>query len=225
MPPLFAMEILSAGAEVSVPHIVIGKNVWLLSDNDDRLFMLPETYYARINNLSETHYFINFNGVSGKVSKNSVSTTGYHLIISPTTVQARIDGNFHDFSQIALKERPAVTAQTVTEIPVIDSFTILGEYPQESGNNWYFVQYKSHFGYLQTDRTDTPSLTIETFNPAPPTNNPPNNSGNNPSANGGVFNGISGGALRIVIIIGLAIPAILIIFLIFRPSRNRKYYD
>ena len=42
---------------VDIPYVVIGENVWLLDvESGSRLFLLPETYYAKISNLDENFY-------------------------------------------------------------------------------------------------------------------------------------------------------------------------
>lgn len=42
-----------------------------------------------------------------------------------------------------------------------------------------------------------------------------------------LINGLEGNTLRIIVIIALAVPALIIVFILFRPSRGRKekYYD
>jgi hypothetical protein len=218
-----------AGAQTSTPHIVAGENVWFLNDDGERLFLMPKTYFARINNMDETHFFITFNGLNGKVARDSVSTTGYHLDARGTAVNAFIDGQFADFiTNFSLRARPDRLSATAHDVPIRQEFTILGQYP--AGNEvWYYVRVlngaNAAFGYVLSERTTVKELTYEPFVPEvlvtanqPPAPEPP-------TGGGGVFAGANGNAFRILTVIGLCVPVVLILFLLFKPNRNRKYFD
>ncbi|MBR2479785.1 MAG: hypothetical protein IKB56_00580, partial [Clostridia bacterium] len=66
-----------AYADNSTPHVVIEADIWLYDDKGEKIFMLPKSYYARINNLDDTYYYVTFNGVAGKIKKNEVRAVGY----------------------------------------------------------------------------------------------------------------------------------------------------
>lgn len=221
---LLILALISAGsptafAATGTPHIIIDGEVWLLDDGGNRLFLLPDTYYAKINNLDDTYYYVTFNGVSGKVSKNVVTTTGYHTTAPGTSAEIKVNDNFSDFVSISLKAAPSSAAQNIAAVPTPDAFTFLGHYPTQTEGVWYYCKYGDYYGYIKQDRTTMTELNIGTFVPEAPQEteekDPPKN----------LLDGLEGKELRILIIIGLAIPAVLIIFLLFRPQRNRKYYD
>ncbi|NLO64234.1 MAG: SH3 domain-containing protein [Clostridiales bacterium] len=217
---------LPAQASVGTPHIVVSGEVWLLDENGNRLFLLPDTYYARINNLDDAYYYITFNGVSGKVSKNVVTTTGYHTTAKGTLAELRVSEAFIEFVSINLKASPGITAENVVALPVTESFTFLGEYPTSEGV-WYYVKYNQHYGYIRSDRTNIPDMNIEAFVPEPAPSEPTQETPEPEKPIKELINGLEGNTLRIIVIVALAIPALIIIFILFRPSKGRKekYYE
>lgn len=121
LPALFCLR-APAHAATGTPHVVVSGEVWLLDENGVKLFLLPDTYYARINNLDDGYYYITFNGVSGKVSKNVVSTTGYHATAKGTTAELQVNKDYVEFVSINLKAEPTLSATNVVAMPVTDSF-------------------------------------------------------------------------------------------------------
>jgi hypothetical protein len=205
---------------VSTPHVVIEGEVWLLDSQGSRLFLLPETYYAKIDNMDNDFYFITFNGISGKVGKNLVSTIGYHTQASGTMQELRIDPQYYDFKTIALKS--SMDGGEEILLPVNDSFIFLGEYPLTE--MWYCIRYNDKIGYIKAARTTAPNIQIPVFKPEQP---------QQPNTSGGGSEIIDtpkekASLLRILIIAGLCVPAVILIFLLFKPQKPRKrryYYD
>ena len=214
----------AAFAATDTPHIVVDGEVWLLNEMGEKIFLLPDSYYARINNLDDAYYYVTFNGVSGKVSKNVVGTTGYHTAATGTMCQLSIAPEYAEFAAIKLKCRPDLSASDVVEIPVEQPFTFLGEHPAADAV-WYYVQYNQYYGYLKADRTTMPETDFPVFvpeeipqevvdptDPAVEETDPPS--------------GLDRRDLRIIVIVGLAVPAVAVIFLLFRPKGKRKrFYD
>ena len=211
---------------VSTPHIKISGEVWLLSNDGNKLFQLPDTYYAKIDNLDETYYYVNFNGINGKVLKLQVSTVGYHEKALGTLRDLRISDSYSEFDSINLKTAPDLSSANTVAMPIRESFTFLGKY-QTNNDLWYYVKYNQYYGYVKADRTTQPNIVFDDFVPAvleqkTPTSNEPSTS---PPKS--VFEGLNANQdfLKIIIIIGLTIPAILIIFLLFKPSKyNSTHY-
>lgn len=217
-----------ACAATSTPHIVVSGEVWLLNESGEKLFLLPDTYYARINNLDDAYYYVTFNGVSGKVSKNVVSTTGYHTTALGTSTEMQIDSKYVEFVSINLKSQPNVASDNVIALPVTDSFTFIGQYPTSDGM-WYFVKYNQYCGYIRSERTSVPDIKIAAFRPEvePTQNTPETPPQEKPDGISQFFNGLEGNTLRVVVIAALAVPAIIVIFVLFRPKKGRKekYYE
>ena len=208
------------------PHIVVSGDVWLSDAEGVRLFMLPNTYYARINNLDENYYYVTFNGVSGKVNKNEVSTVGYHTQATGTLRDLTIAEEYSEFTAINLKTSPDLGAENAVAVPVTATVTFIGTYPTSSGM-WYYVKYEQFYGYIRAERTETPEMIIPDFVPEP---EPDTETSAPPSENEedeGVLSALESRELQIVIIVGLAIPAIAIVVLLFRPraGKREKYYE
>jgi len=227
---IILLVLLSKGGETAyagtgTPHIIISGDVWLLDEmSGEKLFLLPDTYFARINDSFDAeYYYVTFNGVSGKISRNLVSATGYHTTAKGTGVDMRVsDETYSKYGSIRLRSAPSYAAKEITQIPVENGFYFVGKYPTDSGI-WYYINYSGVYGYIESEITNQPVLNIEDFIPesAPVTNTPTDN----PDTDGNIFSGIKGSELRIIIIIGLSVPAVLMLFLLFRPSKSRKYYD
>ena len=153
-----------AAFAADTPHIVADGDVWLLSGDGVRLFMLPDTYYARINNLDENFYYVTFNGVSGKVDKNTVSAVGYHTTAAGTSREIGVSADIKPF---------------VPEDP-----------PSED---------------VSAPADDTAA-----------------------TSDGSVMDALDDNELKIIIIVGLAVPAIAVVVLLFRSrgaGRSREPYD
>lgn len=202
----------------STPHVKITGDVWLLGNDGNKLFLLPDTYYAEIDNLDETYYYISFNGVSGKVQRPIVSTVGYHEKAPGTMQDLKIADSYAEFDAINLKSRPDLSADNVTTMPIKDSFIFLGRYPAED-SLWYYVKYNQFYGYIKASRTSVTDITFEPFTPAPNNSEEVSLPASTPKKS--VLDGLGSenSTLRIIIIVGLAVPAILIIFLIFKPTK------
>lgn len=207
---------------VSAPHIIIDGEIWLLSDQGGRLFLLPDTYYAKIDNMDNDFYYITFNGISGKVEKNLVSTIGYHTQADGTMQELRIDPQFYDFKTIALKSAMDGAAEEIL-LPVSESFIFLGEYPLTE--MWYCIRYNDKIGYIKAARTTVPNIQIPVFVPE---NASPDNTGDNPESDAPGTEFDKAPLIRVLIIAGLCVPAIILIFLLFKPQKPKKrryYYD
>jgi len=215
----------ASAAVVSSPHIKIAGEVWLLSNDGTRLFILPNTYYAKIDNLDETYYYVNFNGINGKVVKTQVSTVGYHEKALGTLRDLKISDSYSEFDGINLKATPDLSSVNIVSMPIKASFTFIGKYSTNEGL-WYYVKYNQYLGYIKADRTTNPNISIENFVPVALTEDgiPNKEPTSSPKS---VFEGLNANQdiLKIIIIIGLTIPAILIIFLLFKPSKyNSSHY-
>lgn len=223
----FPLERAAVAAVTNTPHIEAVGEVWLLEEETgNRIFLLPDSYYARINNLDDNYYYVTFNGVNGKVSKNTVSAVGYHTTAKGTSALLGFSADYMRYAaSMHLRKTPSASGEIVDTVPTNDSFTVLGVYPSQSEGVWYYVKYNQYYGYLHSACTETPDITFETFVPeTPPTEsvNVENPGVDEPSPEEGVLDNKT---LRILIIVGLSVPAVLIIFLLFRPGKKKNYYD
>lgn len=218
----YAISPFAVAHAVDIPYIIISGEVWLLDiTTGNRIFVLPETYYARIDNLDSNYYYVTFNGVSGKVEKVTVSTVGYHTTATGTIQDIQIAEKYHTFTEIKIK-----TAMdgggTDIEVPTSESLIFLGKYP--STDMWYYVKYNESCGYIRAEFTNQPNMVISKFIPEEKPKSDEN--GNNP--NGNSKTKLNPDLIKILIISGLCFVLIIIIILIFRPNKNRKnryYYE
>lgn len=219
---VYNVPLASASYALSTPHIIITDGVWLLDvDSGSRLFLLPETYYAQIDNMDNDFYYVTFNGVAGKVEKSIVSTVGYHTQATGTMQEIKIHSQYYDFKTIILKSSMDLSSTEIV-VPVEESFIFLGLYPLSE--MWYCIRYNDNVGYIKASRTTLPQIEIAPFVPE-------TEKGAEEPAQ--IIKGETSGMdlsnpslLRILIIIGLSIPALLLIFLLFRPQKGKKtrYY-
>ena len=204
----------------STPHVVISGEVWLLTETGEKLFLLPDSYYARINNLDESYYYVTFNGVNGKVNKNIVSTTGYHTTAQGTMCDINVASEYAEFVSINLKSRPDLSSENVTSVPINEPFTFLGVYPAEDGR-WYYVKYAEYYGYLKQERTTMPSYEVTPFVPetlpvVAPEETPSEEDNSEPEP--------LDSNLKIIIIVGLAVPAVFLVILLFKNNNKKERY-
>lgn len=211
----FLLPTSVAFADTKTPHIIIEGDIFLQDMEGKNIFLLPNSYYAKINNIDEEFYYIIFNGVNGKVSKKLVSTTGYSNASPETTKSLAISPDYKEFNSINLKKEPNLDSESVFNMPISSAFTYLGEYPTKNGN-WYYVKFEQFYGYIRCERTNTPDITIDAFLP-----NDKAESGGEAAERPVVDFFKNGSELKIVIIIGVMIPSILMILLLFRPSKKQ----
>lgn len=207
-----------AAEAASTPHVIITENVWLCSSSGDRLFLLPNTYYAEITGMDETFYFVTFNGVSGRVEKNEVTTIGYHTKADGTMRDMKVDEAYAEFTSINLKSRPDLASTNLVAMPTNANFTFIGRFPLEK-ELWYAVRFDQYFGYIRAARTNVKDIAFENFVPqeAPVSATPVDD----PKGGGELLKGDgtnSSTTLKIVLVVGLIVPAVLIVFLVFKPK-------
>lgn len=202
---------------LATPHVVIEQQVWLLDiDSGSRLFIIPQTYYAKIDNMDDDFYYVTFNGVNGKVERNLVSTVGYHTQAAGTMQEMRVHSQYSDFKSIALKSSMDSSHEDII-MPVNESFIFIGEYPLTE--MWYCVSYNDQIGYIRASRTTVPDIQIPTFIPEEEETESVKPQENTDEEEGFFQNS---SVLRIIIVAGLSIPAVLMIILLFKPQKTKK---
>ncbi len=225
--PLVLLAVPANAQEIPTkPHVVIGDGVWLYATDGSRLFVLPNSYYAEITSLDDYYYYITFNGISGRVKQAEVTTIGYHTTATGTLYDLKVASDYAEFSHIILKQTPDLSSPTVTTIPTNASFTYVGSYPIED-EIWYAVRWEQYYGYVRAVRTNCPTMNISPFVPEEMPTVSTDTSTDAPAdtptieTNSGQLTEASppDNTLKIILIIGLIIPAVLVIFLIFRPKK------
>jgi hypothetical protein len=212
---------------LDMPHIIIIDNIWLLNENGIKLFVLPHSYYAKILNMDENYYYISFNGVSGMINRSIASVVGYHTTAKGTSEVLTINDDYYEFDSIFLKKTPLLSSENIISIPVSDSFTFIGEYPQDDNDLWYYVKYNQYYGYIRSVRTNKPTMEYDTFIPEKLVNDPSDdsNSDSTQKQSDNTNSTMNENIIRTAIVIGLVIPAGFVIMIIFKSGKNKKYHD
>ncbi len=224
---LVAFCLLFAPAETrscyaqDAPYIVIGENVWLLDKQGEKLFLLPETYYAPIEGIDETYYTVVFNGVTGKVARNVVSVTGYGDKASETLQLLHISEKYASFTGLKLKVSPDGKEEGENFVPVGEAFTYLGSYP--TGENvWYYVCYGDKYGYVLSDFCDK-KAEIPVFEPIKKEEEEKENGQDETMPKTKDDN-----LLKILVISGVAVTVVVLLLVLILPRKGKKtryYYE
>lgn len=217
---IFCIPIVPTCAQsVDTPYVVVGEQLWLLSkDSGQKLFLLPESYYAKIDNIDENYYYVTFNGVSGKVEKAGTSTIGYHTEAEGTLQELRVDTKYSIFTQIKLKSSMEGASSDIP-VPVDGSLIFIGKYL--AAEDWYYVKYDNLYGYIKAEFTNKKTLEISIFIPAVKPIDP---SGGSTIDNEDQNNKV----IKILVITGLSVVLIIILVVLFRPTKSNKhryYYE
>lgn len=195
----------------ATPHVVIDDSVWLYDEKGDKIFLLPESYYARINNLDEVYYYVTFNGVAGKVKKNEVRAIGYEFTATGTQTDLNVANEYTDFSGIQMKKSPDSKGENTLVIPTNATFTFLGVYPTESGETWYYVRYENSLGYVR-DKWVT-EVKISPFTPEIATSSTPQESGE-------IEETELSNEVKIIVVVGLVVVGIGTVALLFFKRKS-----
>ncbi len=200
------------------PYVVISGEIWLLNEQGEKMFLLPDTYYAPIVGIDETYYTVAFNGVTGKVVKNSVSVTGYEDEVSGTSEILHISEKYSAFTGLKMRHSPENDpGEEGAFIPMGESFTYVGSYPLGE-ETWYYVCYGEKYGYVLSDFCDK-KITERSFAPECKSEETP------PSKEEAEE---EDSLLKILIISGVAVTIIVLLLVLLLPRKKKKtryYYE
>ena len=201
---------------VNAPYVVIGEDVWLLDNEGTKLFLMPQTYYARIISMDENYYYVTFNGVDGKIPKGSVSVVGYDGDVKNTSMVIHIANDYAVFTEIKLKSKLEGTSSDEVTVPTTEAITYIGSYKQ-GDTLWYYVSYGGSYGYIKNTYTDSPELKFENFIPVKDTTDAPEvDEKEQPKEKQPELT-------KILIIAGVSVVAIIFIIVLFIPRKNKKH--
>lgn len=217
---VLALPMGCACCAVEIPYVVIGDDIWLLDKSTSaKLFLLPSTYYARIDNLDDNFYYITFNGISGKVERAKVSTVGYSGEAGSTLQELTVDPKYYVFTEIKLLSTLGANNNDIP-VPVTASLIFLGKYP--SNEMYYYVRYNDVCGYIKAEFTSKPNLSIEKF--VPQTTETAAKS----DAEAGDAKTKNANLIKILVITSLSVVLLILLVVIFKPGKNKKnryYYE
>ncbi len=203
-----------AAQAVSTPYAVIGDDVWMLAESGEKLFLLPKTYYARIDKMDETYYYVTFNGVSGKVPKTSVSVVGYDKAVKDTQTIIRVAPEYSVFTEIKLKTSLESGESETLTAPTGEALTYAGTYKQGE-TVWYYVSYAGNYGYIQNIYTDTPEMSFAEFLPEKDEEKPKEEEEEKKEEQPEL--------VKVLVISGVCAAVLILIIILFLPRKNKKH--
>jgi hypothetical protein len=215
---------------------VLGSDVTLANIYDvNQLFNLPQTYYVKLKRvLSDgTTYLVEYNGITGKVANGAtslspVSSSDLYIVAETNaylslTLALANDADFtpvDDFFSVG-----SVTTVSKTETL---TFTYFGSFTLDTTSVAFVKNNEtSELGYIATSNLVTNQSRIALadyeiplhLNSRPVVTNPidetPEETEVEPSNDNK--------AVRTLLIVGIVIPALIIIFLLFKPAKRKNY--
>jgi len=202
-----------------------GDNVSLYADKlvPAALFTIPKTFYVKVISLSYTpdYHVVEYNGVRGLVKVSDVGNSTLTDIQNPYYTAQTVTAHVNT----CLYTAPNFTAETGISASGL-SLTYLGKVNGDKGSYdtavWFAVLYANEMYYLHCSLTNNLSLLESTFAPIHPdsvieTSVPAKESGAlaaEAKASGG------SSVLRILLIVGMIVPLVVILVLLFKPKRQ-----
>lgn len=220
-----------AGKEYRVP---LGESypVYRMIDGEEvLLFDIPESYYFTFKESNKGKYYISYNGIEENIyikntgamalsDKDAEPRGGFSLDLNLTgnATYYRI-GNF-------VNAEPIVPSETIS----VSFIGFCKKYTHDDGtvlNNAAFVKVGNSYGFidnLNLETTDGEALSTFIGNvPLHANYRPATDTGDDSRNKAAVDNNK---LTRIILIVGIVVPAIIIVLLLFKPSKKNRYdYD
>ena len=215
-----------------------GDNVSLYADKlvPAALFTIPKTFYVKVISLSYTpdYHVVEYNGVRGLVKASDVGSDTVSDVANPYYTAQTVTAHVNT----CLYTAPSFTAETAISASGL-SLTYLGKVNGDKGSYdtavWFAVLYANEMYYLHCSLTNNLSLLESTFAPIHPNSvvetSVPESEEGTPSESEERSGGVD--ILRILLIVGMIVPLVVILFLLFKPrkrhaatrKRGRPYRD
>ena len=235
---IFAPVTLFASASNAEYLRVGGDNVSLYANElvPVALFTLPKTYYVKVISLSYTqdYHIVEYNGVRGLVKVSEVGSNTVSDVENPYYTAQTVTAHVNTY----LYTSPKFSAST--SVPAQElSLTYLGKVNGEKGTYdssvWFAVLYANELYYLHCAMTNNLSLLESTFAPVHPNSVVDGTEQGGENVSIGEEGEDEGGVsiVRVLLIVGMIVPLLIVIFLIFKPKkrpeptrrRSRRYPD
>lgn len=219
----FCPSFISATATSNEYYKVTSNDVVFYNEDNNELFIVPNSYYLLKTGeqLTGDYYYVSYQGIDGKVLKTSVGTSVFDIEDPYYLNVVNLDKTF-----LLICSIPSLTAEDPIYISDITrNFNFIGVTSDVSTTDkWYYVSYTSganlRYGYIISSDTTKPELatTIPAFVEEPiNTDSPSPSTTLNPDTPEEPTNNL----LRVLLILGISIPAVIVVFLLFRPSKGK----
>ncbi len=186
------------------------------------LCTLPASYYAQLKSKNDISYEVSFAGATGYIKQSDVSAPQVDALVSSD--YTNMVSKLRQYK--TTKDTTALCDKSTAKLAVISadkSFTYIGK--GEMINSFgekieaYYVIADSKVGYFRV--IDLPSFSessIPTYNKPTPTPSTTAETSANASAKAQPSES-NNGVVRILLIIGICIPAVTIVYLLFKPAK------
>jgi hypothetical protein len=223
---------LNSFAEIG-DFIIVPKDseVYLYNSNEIKLFKLPSTYYVKyVDDGNNIYYHINYKDVDGYVKKTEFTSQKKQNVENPYYNDVLIKPKN---TGIYLETKPNTDSLNRKIINTTDNLTFISYIEDTQKNVWYYVKSNSDYGYVlstETNNTGLKSTMDQSIHQDSVVNNDTgNNENTNTNINNPNANDTSNNLLNFALAIGIAIPTIILIVMIFKPQNgnsknNRKNY-
>ena len=235
----FSLAAAEAAAASTSYAIINASDCYLYRNGSDgdtltnRLFLLPQTYFVEVVTGSGELYKVKYKDVEGYADAAKLKTVDYIPVsVYPNDVTLHVEilsPSAYVFS------RPDQTSPTVYEMPkntanVAYYNTCAGSVFLNS-DTWYYCKYALGEdsvvkGYLHSSvvKIDSvfPAANDTSARPTEPVTSPDNP--DEPNHTPAEIPKDSSKVIRAVVIIAICIPAVFIVYLLFKPSRSGKGY-
>jgi len=165
-------------------------------------FYLPlGTYAKRLDSSRTNHYEVSYNGIHGYVKKTEIADTLYTDIAQPYSNTAIT------LNSSAKVYRDEINSADNFLLPSGDTLMYIGKIISGTGTIWYAVKRSDsvdHIYFVKESEVYTPQ-------------SEPENEDTQPAE------APQGDAVKILLIIGIVIPAVIIVFLLFKPRKRKRY--
>ena len=189
------------------------------------MFTLPKTYYVKILRLSyaPSYHLVEYNGVKGLIKISDFSDTPEENVPNPYYTSTLITAHI----ETVLYSSPSFSSRTEIAASGL-SLTYLGKVNGEKGTYdtpvWFAVLYANEVYYLHCSLTNNLSLLESSFAPVHPNSVVEPDPSTPASGNAGAAAPTkdSFDVVRLLLIIGMIVPLLVIVFLLFKPRRRRS---
>lgn len=221
--------VLTASAEDTSYLEVLQDGVYLYSDSisPEPQFMLPRTYYVELvkANIASGYHRVKYNGVSGLVKADEVASTTTANVQNPYYTSTYISANAGQF----LYSSPNFSSTTPIHADDGNLLLYLGKIEGEQKNykskTWFAVLYSpGQVYYIHSQMTENIDL-LETALPLHPNSAASTaattDAGTDSDAAESADSSKGVDVVRILLIIGIFVPIVIILVVLFRPPKRR----
>ena len=187
------------------------------------LFVIPRTYYVKVvdPNYASGFWIVEYNGVRGLIKISDVSGKTTTDVESPyytaTTVSA--------YPDTFLYEKPNFESKTQVKAYGLNLLYLgktKGEQHNYGTDTWFAVSYTDHVYFIHSAMTANLNLLESSFAPVHPNSVKEASATPSESEETSTEKAPSDGfdLVRLLLIIGMIVPIVIVLFLLFRPGRR-----